>query len=267
MCRMRTFFVIVVILFGVVYSAEAQFLDRLKKRVIDEAERVVIDKTADKTTEKVGAAMDKVLSPDLGIDNIFEEIGNPMDTDLLPEVYRFDYLYSMKIKNEGRELLFDYLLSKDESYMAMKPNAGADIVMVIDEANNAMVTVAGGQAFAMKMPEETDDTSATDEEYKFTQLPNRTFLGYDCIGYRMENEEHLLTIYFAPDMDASFDNLFKRKQTNIPPQMQLIANQYKNGLVMYMEMEGKNKKEKKDEVSIILECVTFKKNNEDIRIR
>lgn len=267
MCGIRKFFVTVVILFSIIYSVEAQFLDRLKKRVIDEAERSVINKTADKTTEKVGAAMDKVLSPDLGIDNILGEIGNPMDTDLLPEVYRFDYLYSMKIKNEGRELLFDYLLSKDESYMAMKPNTGADIVMVIDEANNAMVTVTGGQAFAMKMPEEIDDASVTDEGYKFTQLPNRTFLGYDCIGYRMENEEHLLTIYFAPDMDAGFDNLFKRKQTNIPPQMQLMANQYKNGLMMYMEMEGKGKKGKKDEALTTLECVAFEKNNEDIRIR
>lgn len=268
------FFFAVLFLFGVVYSAEAQFLNRLKNKVINEAEKVVIDKTADKAAEKTGEAMDRILSPDFGIGNIFGEIGSPMDTNLLPEVYRFDYLYSLKMKNEGGELLFDYLLSKKEPYIAMKPNTGADITMVIDEPNNAIVTVTGGQVFAMKLSKEADDDPIADkeefeslEDYKITQLPNRTFLGYDCIGYRMEDEEHSLIMYLAPDMDAGFDKVFKNKQANIPSKMQSIARHYENGLMMYMEMNDKNNKEKKESASTTMECVAFEKKDAEIRIR
>lgn len=276
MRSIRKIFLVGVFLFGVMYSAEAQFLDRLKKKVINEAEKVVIDKTADKAAEQTGAAMDKILSSDLGISNIFGEIGSPMDTNLLPEVYRFDYLYSLKMTNEAGELQFDYLLNKKEPYIAMKPSISADITMVIDEANSAIVTVTGGQVFAMKMTDDAEEAQDSDiekemleslEGYKITQLPNRTFLGYECIGYRMENEEHLLTIYLAPDIDAGFDNLFKKKQANIPPKMQSIARHYENGLMMYMEMEDKKNKGGKEDVSATMECVAFEKKDAEIRTR
>lgn len=276
MMRMTKFLLVVALLLGVVHSAEAQFLDRLKKRIVDETERVVIDKTADKAAEKTGEAMDKILSPDLGAANIFGGIGSPMDTDRLPEVYRFDYLYSLKMVNQAGDLQFDYLLSKTESYMGMKPNLGVDITMVVDEGNNAIVTMTGGQVFAMEMAGETDTghiIGETDagleslEDYTVTQLPNRTFLGYDCIGYRMENDEHSFIVYVAPDMEAGFGNVFKNKQANIPPQMQSLAKHYENGLMMYMEMDDKKNKGEKEDTSTTMECVAFEKANVEIRTR
>ena len=102
-----------ILLLGINQGAEAQFLNRLKERVINEAERVVINKTADKAAEKTGEAMDKVLSPDLGITNILGEVGNPVDVSQLPEVYRFDYLYSVKMGTREGEFQLDYLLNKN----------------------------------------------------------------------------------------------------------------------------------------------------------
>ena len=263
-----------VLLFGIAQGVEAQFLNRLKNRIVEEAEKVVIDKAADKAAEKTGEAMDRVLSPDINIGSIFGELGSPVDVSQLPEVYRFNYLYSMKMANEGGELLFDYLLSDSESYMGIKPNVGGDITMVMDEKNNAMVTVTGGQVFAMslntedsdQLPEQEIDPMEFIEDYKITELPNRTFLGYDCIGYRMENNEHSMIVYVAPDMEAGFQNVFNTKQANIPPEMKSLAKHYENGLMMYMEMEDKNNKGNK-EASTTIECVAFEKTDIEIRTR
>ncbi len=263
-----------VLMLGMAQGAEAQFLNRLKNKIVEEAERVVIDKAADKAAEKTGEAMDKILSPDINIGNIFGELGSPVDVSQLPEVYRFNYLYSMKMANEGGELLFDYLLSDSESYMGIKPNVGGDITMVMDEKNNAMVTVTEGHVFAMSLnvesgeqvPEQEVDPIKLIEDYKITELPNRTFLGYDCIGYRMENDEHSMVVYVAPNMEAGFQNVFNTKQTNIPPEMKSLAKHYENGLMMYMEMEDKSNKNNK-EASTTIECVAYEKTDIEIRTR
>lgn len=262
-------------LFGITEGVEAQFLNRLKNRIVEETERVVINKTADKAAEKTGEAMDKVLSPDLNIGAIFGEIGTPVDMSQLPEVYRFDCLYSLKMATREGDMQLDYLLNKTEPYMGMKPNIGGDITMVIDEGNKAIVTLTGGQAFAMTMSEENAGLTEADKEgdaeflndYTITQLPNRTFLGHDCMGYRMENDEHIMTVYVAPNMEAGFDNVFNTKQANIPPQMKSLAKQYDNGLMMYMEMEDKKNRGNNSDTSAIMECIAFEKTTTEIRTR
>ena len=53
--------------FGVSHS-NAQFLNKLKKRVLEKTEALVIDKAAekvaDKAADKTGDAIDKLLNPD-----------------------------------------------------------------------------------------------------------------------------------------------------------------------------------------------------------
>jgi len=93
-------------------------------------------------------------------------------------------------------------------------------------------------------------------DYTFKELPNREFLGYDCIGREMENDEYKFTIYIAPDMEAGFGNMFKSEHANIPPAMQKFALEYENGLMMYMEMMDKKNKKKKN-TSATMECVAF----------
>lgn len=261
-----------ILLLGFNQGAEAQFLNRLKERVVNEAERVVINKTADKAAEKTGEAMDKILSPDLGIANILGEVGNPVDVSQLPEVYRFDYLYSVKMGTREGEFQLDYLLNKNEPYLGMKPNVGANVTMVIDEKNKAFVTMADGQVFAMSMPEDAAGVAADEadtaadiiKDYTITELPKRVFLGYECIGYRMENDEHTMTVYIAPGMEAGFGNVFNTKQANIPARMKAMAQHYEDGLMMYMEMEDKKNK---GDGSATMECVAFEKTTTEIRTR
>ena len=265
---------IILISFGVGHS-NAQFLNKLKKRVMEKTEEFVIEKTADKiadkAADKTGEAMDKLLNPDFG--SLMNPMGKKVDMSKLPASYNFDYRYAMKMSTKEGEIGMDYYLSKTEPYMGMKMNMGEDknmnMSMVFDEGNKAIFTNVNGMAMATEM----DLSKAVSEEdanmyndYTFKELPNRKFLGYDCIGREMENDEYKFTIYIAPNMEAGFGNMFKSEHANIPPAMQKFSEEYKNGLMMYMEMVDKKDKKNKN-LNATMECVAFEPTNLVINTR
>ena len=265
---------IILISFGVGHS-NAQFLNKLKKRVMEKTEEFVIEKTADKVADKAadktGEAMDKLLNPDFG--SLMSPMGKKVDMSKLPDSYNFDYRYAMKMNTKEGEIGMDYYLSKTEPYMGMKMNMGEDknmnMSMVFDEGNKTVFTYVNGMAMATEM----DLSKAMDEEdanmyndYTFEELPNRKFLGYDCIGREMENDEYKFTIYIAPNMEAGFGNMFKTEHTNLPPAMKKFSEEYKNGLMMYMEMVDKKDKKNKN-LNATMECVAFEPTNLVINTR
>ena len=260
--------------FGVTHS-NAQFLNKLKKRVLEKTEELVIDKAADKVADKAadktGEAMDKLLNPDFG--SMMNPMGKKVDMSKLPASYKFDYRYAMKMSTQDGTIDMDYYLNKTEPYMGMKMFMGEDknmnMSMVFDEGNKTLFTYVNGMAMATEM----DLSDAVDEEdtdmykdFTFKELPNRQFLGYDCIGREMENDEYKFTIYIAPDMEAGFGNMFKSKHANIPPSMQKFSKEYENGLMMYMEMVDKKNKNKKN-LTATMECVAFEPTNLVINTR
>ena len=256
--------------FGISQS-NAQFLNKLKKRVLDKTEELVIDKTADKAAEKTGKAMDNLLNPDFG--KYMSPMGKQIDISELPASYSFDYRYAMKMSTQDGEVNMDYYLNKTEPYMGMKMSMGEDknmnMSMVFDEGNKTLFTYVNGMAMATVMDlSDTIDLEEVDmdTDYTFKELPNRTFLGYDCIGREMENDEYKFTIYIAPNMEAGFGNMFKSQHANIPPSMQKFSKEYENGLMMYMEMVDKKNKNKKNS-SATMECVAFEPTNLVINTR
>ena len=255
---MKTILLIAVLIAGVgTINVNAQFLKELKDRAIDRSKDVVIGKTAEKAADKTGDAMDKILNPDFS--RFMNPGGSKVDMSKLPDFYSFDYRYALKMTTQEGEIDFDYFLSKTEPYMGAKMNMGMDMSMIFDEGRKIMFTYVNGMGIATEM----DFNDAMDEDdvnmyndYTFKELPNREFLGYDCIGREMENDEYKFTIYIAPDMEAGFGNMFKSEHANIPPAMQKFALEYENGLMMYMEMMDKKNKKKKN-TSATMECVAF----------
>ncbi len=274
---MKKILLIAIILtsFGISQS-NAQFFEKLKKRVLEKTEDLVIDKAADKVadkaSDKTGEAMDKLLNPDFG--SIMNPMGKKVDMSKLPASYNFDYRYAMKMTTQEGEVDMDYYLSKTEPYMGMKMNMGKDknmnMSMVFDEGNKTLFTFVNGMAMATEM----DLSNVADKEedvdmyndYTFKELPNRMFLGYNCIGREMENNEYKFTVYIAPNMEAGFGNMFKSQHANIPPSMQKFSKEYENGLMMYMEMVDKKNKNKKN-ASATMECVAFEPTNLVINTR
>ena len=255
-----------------VSDSDAQFLKKLKKRVLEKTEELVIDKTADKAADKTGEAMDKLSNPDFG--SLMNPMGNRVDMSKLPATYNFDYRYAMKMSTQEGEIDMDYYLNKTEPYMGMVMNMGEEnnmnMSMVFDEGNKAIVTYVNGMAMATEMDMSDIADAEVEEEidmYKdltFKELPNRTFLGYDCIGREMENDEYKFTIYIAPDMEAGFGNMFKSQHANVPPSMQKFSQEYQDGLMMYMKMGDKKNK---DRGSATMECVAFEPTNFVINTR
>jgi hypothetical protein len=61
-------------------------------------------------------------------------------------------------------------------------------------------------------------------------------------------------MYIAPDMEVSFADVFKQDNSRLPPAMQSYSEQFENSLLMYMDMEDKKSKKKKN-VSGTMECI------------
>jgi hypothetical protein len=238
-------------------QASAQLLREIKNRAIERSKDIIVEKSANKAAEKTGEAMDKLLNPD------FSKLANPMgkkvDMSNLPDEYYFSYLYRLKMNTSEGDIEFDYYLNPTESYMAAKMNMGMDMTMVFDEGNNVIITMVNGMPIATEMdPDESlnEDELSLLNDYTITELPNRRFLEYDCIGRQMENEDYKFIVYIAPDVEAGFGNVFKTELANMPPAMQATAKEYENGLMMYMEMHDKTNNKKKN-TSGSMECVAF----------
>ncbi len=257
MNTLKTLIITLLISFSGMEAANAQFLRELQNRAIARSKEVIIDKVTDKAAEKTGQVMDKLLNPD------FNRLANPsgkeVDMSNLPDAYHFSYLYRLKMKTSEGDIDFDYYLNPDESYMGTKIYAGLEMTMIYDEENNVLVTFINDTPFATELNADEDfDDDDLDiyQDYSFTELPNREFLGYDCIGRKMENNDYKFIIYFAPDVESGFGKVFKSERANMPPAMQATAKEYEDGLMMYMEMHDKKNKKGKN-ISGTMECMAF----------
>lgn len=262
-------FLFLLIFVGLTQAANAQFLNQLKKRIIDKSTDAVIEtasgKVADKAAKETAKLMDGLLSPNW--EAMLGPLGNAKDIESLPARYQFDHRYSLKMMAEGNEFLIDYYLNKNEPYMGASMNLDSDIFIIFDEGNKAMVTSLNGKSFATALTYDVDtdeDYEKYYEGYKITNLPNKKFLGYDCIGRLIENDKHAVTVYLAPKVGAGFGNVFKTNNAKLPPEIKKHSKQFEDGLMMYMKME--DKVDKKAGMATI-ECVAYEKTDKSINIR
>lgn len=247
-------------------NSQAQILKKLQQRVVDRAENVIVEKTAQKAADKTSDAMDKILNPNFGA--MGKGSGKKVDVSNLPASYNFHYKYSIKVSSNQGEVQFDYYLNKTEPYMGVKMGTGVDMTFVFDEGNKVVFSSMNGMKSASEMALLTDDEDDLDayNDYKITELPNKTFLGYDCIGRQMENDDYKFIVYIAPNMETSFGKMFRSDQANMPPAAQKLSKDYENGLMMFMDMTDKKSKKKKN-ASGTMECVAFEPVNMSISTR
>lgn len=268
----RRLFLIFLLFMGFSNVSQAQFLNKLKNRIIEKTTDAVTetaaDKVADKAAKETSKAMEGILSPDLS--GILGPIGKMKDIETLPSGYQFDHIYSLKMLVEGKEMQMDYFLNNKEPYLGANMNldGSGDLFIIFDEGNKALVTLVGGKAFATDLNyDPTFETEGTDfyKDYKITNLPNKTYLGYDCIGRLIESEEIKMTVYIAPKIGSGFGNVFKNNQAKVPVEMKNFSKQFENGLMMYMESEDKSGKTSREKT--IFECIAFDKTDKSVKIR
>lgn len=252
---------------GISANLNAQFGKKLKEAVQKKTENAIIEKTSNKAQKQTEKAMDGILNPDLSGNNkgIPGMSNETVDKSKLPSSYSFQYQYDLKMSTNQNDIQMTYLLSKQGNYMgAIMPQTNME--MVFDYQNNAMITIMSGMSTVLPLQTLNfgdEDTSIND--YKITNLPNKTFLGYDCIGRQMENDDYKFIIYMATNLDVNISRMFQGQSANLPASTKELMEQYDNAMMMYMEMTDKKKKGK-NATNGVIECVGFKEVNNNIKI-
>lgn len=238
----------------------AQFLNKLKKSIEDKVEQTVINKTSDKAAQKTDQSLDKVFDAKLGGNKKTKKI----TPENVPSSFEFDYQYrlTMTTATSKTKMDMDYFLKPEATYMGVKMNQGQgqEMFMIMDGQTNInyMFIESGNNKIATATSIDGDDITDENQDYNydgytFTDLPDKTFLGYNCKGKKMENDEYIFIMYFTNEAPVTFNDVFKTDTDRIP---KAIKNQFKEGenaTLMYMEMKDKLNKGKKDK-SGTMEC-------------
>lgn len=187
---------------------QAQFLNKLKKKVSDAVENKVIDKTADKAASTTDKGMEGVLNPDLGVKKTSK---SPKSS------YKFSYKYVMDIEANDHNMQMEYFLHPGSNYVGMAMNqSGTDVFLVMDHKKEAVFTFmeSSGMKIVMGVDMDVDQTNDwvnneyEKSDYRITDLPSKTILGYACQGKRLENNEYVTDIYFTKEVKGNMMDFF-----------------------------------------------------------
>lgn len=245
-------------------TVNAQFLSKLKKKVEQQVEQTVINKTANKAAEQASKGLDKVFDPQIG----GGKRGKKITPQNVPANFDFTYKYQLTLSTDKGNMKMNYLLKPGASYLGMRMDIGSEMFMVMDggENINYMFINSGGNkictATAIDVSEEFDDDMNNLENYTITQLPNKTYMGFDCQGMQMENEEYTFIMYYTNEAEISFNDVFKGDPDRIPSALKSHFNENQNALMMYMDMKDKKNKGKKN-TSGTMECTLLEPSNFD----
>lgn len=243
-------------------QAQRNILRDLRDRTIDKTVDKVIDRTAEKLAEQMANAIMNMLTPNF--EKWMQGSGTPFDPSLLPESYAFHYLYRMEITSQEGPMVIDYFLNQDKAnYIGVQFGEGTNMFMVIDYDLQATITYMeiGDKLHATAMEnkvteEEEAENLESMENFTITELPNREFLGYDCLGRKMEDESYAFTMYIAPDMEAQMGNMFSPGNQEVSPALAAYGKQFENGLMMHMEITDK-KGSPGSNMNGTMECIAY----------
>ena len=256
-----------IVLLFFTYNSQAQLLNKLKQRIQQKAENVIVEKTSDKVAEKTSNSLDKILEG-----NPFGSGGKKVEQSLIPDHYNFSWKYSMLMKTKSGDITFDYFLQPGESYfgfnMPTMDNKAAmsDLFMVMDNGRKISLTFIksdkSSMAMASSMPDDIDFEEAADKagDFKYEMLPNKKIMGYNCKGVKATSEDYEMTMYFTTEAPVSFNDIYKNKQSNIPEGLKKYFKDNERSLMLEMQMIDK----KKDKNNATMKCVGLEKVQKQI---
>jgi len=243
---------------------EAQFLERLTKRVQEAAEETAIMKAEEKAAGETSKAADKLLN--MNFKKVMKsDMGSSVDPSILPETYDFDWKYTMQMQTKEGSFIIIYYLKPDVKYFASKPDMKQSgvtgdmyTVMDLDRNINTIFMDMNGQRMAMAtsipMDMDFEDEGSIADEYTFKEIGSKEIMGYTCQGFTMENNETKMTIYAAMEAPVSFSQIFGMKTDKAPKGFNpKWLDKMENSLVM--EVQYQDKKKKKN--SLKMRCISL----------
>ena len=249
----------------------AQFLKKLKKKIEEKVENTATENISNQAAKET----DKTLN------NMWEStmdgnmnIGiNMVDYSEIPDTYPFSWEYEMTLESRDGNTQLTYLFEEDADYLGTVIDQDkSKMIMVFDPSSNLstmfMDNEGSKMVMATKISLDSEDVEELSqyEKMEFTEIGKKKILGYNCTGYRMENEEYIVTAYLTEDTDLSFANMFQSKgNPKIPKSVDAEwFKKYSDGLML--EMEVIDKKKPKDNMKMYCTALTkknFKINKSD----
>lgn len=259
---MKRLFQILILCFSlaIYFPSHAQFFKKLNDKVQDAAEKKVLDKSANKTSKSVDKGMDDIFSVGKKKNKKDKKATNAQPSSTQPsstttesprESYLFTYLYVMEISSaqENVEAEMDFFLTPGADYVGMRvEQQGSQVFMVMDypKSMNFNFISSSGQNMLMANSLAPSEESSTVEQpdFKISDLPNKTILGYNCKGKQLEDEEWNVKFYYTDEVPISMDNIFKADDKNeqVDPALKNQLTEMSNGLIMQMEAINKQDK-------------------------
>ncbi|GAA4804938.1 DUF4412 domain-containing protein [Litoribaculum gwangyangense] len=245
--------------------SNAQLLKKLKNRVEQKVENVIVEKASDKVAEKTSKTMDMAFET-----NPFGGKMDKGDPALVADTYDFNWKYSLKMTSKQGDVVFDYYLKPGAPYFGFASAAMENMFTVMDNGNKVttmfMESEGNNVGMVSSMPDDLDLEEAKDqsEGFEITSIDNKTINGYYCQGVNARNADFEMDMYFTNETEVSFDDIYKNQQAKIPEQVKDFFGKDEKVLMIYMDMRALKDKNQ----SMQMECVgletvakTIKKSN------
>ncbi len=241
-------------------SSNAQIWKKIKNKTKQKVEDKVADKISEKLAEAILGKMTQKFELDSNPYRGGTKISKP---EKLPEEYTFDWKYEMKMTNQtsSEVVNMDYWLSSENSYFAYSNSESPEMLSVVDQENQAIVsyTEEEGQSFAMSYSypvssvNESVYVTGSEDVINVTELPDKDFLGYTGKGFKIDSPESTLIIYVTSEIEVNFSGNGVFPGQNIS--YAFTKNpEIKDSLTMYMKFVDKS-----DPDSVMeMECVSVK---------
>lgn len=276
---MRTLIAITTFLFlatGLASSAEAQLLNRLKKKAQDAAAQKAEEKLAEAVERKAEQMVEESWNSIFGEweEGTGGEGRSPlftMNSNVTTEdTYRFNTITTMEVEmtdKDGKKeppMTMKMHFNDDAMYTGTRYESeemrqeNGDVFIIYDFKNSAMVMLMQSEedkfSFAYDWqqaleqaeayedePAEVTESDAAEGEAEawgnYSKIGTKTIAGYNCEGYRSETENAVTEVWLSPEADFGMQRMFGAN-TNSKYLRGKVPTDYPQGTVMAMESQN-----------------------------
>jgi hypothetical protein len=256
---MKKLALIILAAFVLSTPVEAQIFKKLKKKIEKKVEDKVTDKVSDKAADETDSMMEQMMGNQMN-NAMMPMGGEQVNIDEIPAQYDFNWKYNAKINTTQGVMQMIYRLKNKAPYMGIEMPQAGNMFMVMDTKNELMAMFFDSEGNKMLMATRLDAATdkANEDFYKDAQLreiDGKTILGYNCKGYEVETDEHLMKFYVTNEADVSFTKMYQYEKSKLPPGIK--EDWLKNGEGLMLEMQLTDKKDPKNNASLV--CTSLQK--------
>lgn len=266
--------IVTLLLTSLSLDAEAQLLNRLKKKAQQAAEQKAEEKLAEQVEQAAQRAVERSWNsifgewePDsTGKMRVPFSMNSNIETE---DRYSFQTITTMEVRSLDKNgkgeppLYIDMHFSDSDFYTGTKfhsqemENKEGDLFIIYDLKNEAMLMLMEDEdnkfSFGYKWDQyliendslfQSESDSEEIEEWRgYKKIGNKDILGYSCDGYQSQTDEETVEVWISRDNDFGMTQLFKA-QANAKQMRGKIPEDYPHGMVMEMHTENLKNGEK-----------------------